>query len=65
VAVPPQITLAIGAAMSLFAIAFAVAVASSSSSSSSPEVRVLPVPNEPVWCACAWWPSGPARTLHG
>jgi hypothetical protein len=23
----------------------------------------LPVPDEPVWCACVWWPSGPARTI--
>jgi hypothetical protein len=22
----------------------------------------LPVPDEPVWCACQWWPSGPAGT---
>jgi hypothetical protein len=23
----------------------------------------LPVPGEPIWCACLWWPSGPARPL--
>jgi hypothetical protein len=25
----------------------------------------LPVPDDPIWCACVWWPSGPARPLHG
>jgi hypothetical protein len=25
----------------------------------------LPVPDEPIWCACVWWPSGPAAPLHG
>jgi hypothetical protein len=25
----------------------------------------LPVPDEPIWCACVWWPSGPARPLLG
>jgi hypothetical protein len=45
---PPQIALAVVAAMSLFAIAFAVVIASSASS----QLRALPVPNEPVWCAC-------------
>jgi hypothetical protein len=30
-----------------------------------PAPILLPVPGEPVWCACVWWPSGPARTLPG
>jgi hypothetical protein len=59
--VPPQIALAVVAAMTLFAIAFTVIVASSP----SPQLRALPVPGHPVWCACVWWPSGPARTLSG
>jgi hypothetical protein len=25
----------------------------------------LPVPDEPIWCACAWWPSGPEAPLPG
>jgi hypothetical protein len=25
----------------------------------------LPVPDEPIWCACVWWPSGPAAPLPG
>jgi hypothetical protein len=61
VAVPPHIALAVVAAMSLFAIAFAVVVASSPSA----PLRALPVPGEPIWCACIWWPSGPARPLPG
>jgi hypothetical protein len=65
VAVPPQIALAVVAAMSLFAIAFAAAVTSSSSSSSSRQLRALAVPGEPIWCACVWWPSGPAPALSG
>jgi hypothetical protein len=23
--------------------------------------RALPVPDEPIYCACVWWPSGPAQ----
>jgi hypothetical protein len=60
VPMPPQIALAVVAAMSLFAIAFAIVVASSPSS----QLRALPVLNEPIWCACMW-PSGPARPLLG
>jgi hypothetical protein len=65
VAVPPQIALAIVGAVSLFAITFAVVVASSPSPSLSPQLRALPVPDEPIWCACVWWPSGLARSLTG
>ena len=63
VPVPPQIALAIVAAMSLFAITFAVVVASAPSPPS--QLRALPVPGQPVWCACMWWPSGPAGPLFG
>jgi hypothetical protein len=48
VTVPPHIALAGMGAMSLFVIAFAAVVATSASS----QLRALPVPNEPVWCAC-------------
>jgi hypothetical protein len=30
-----------------------------------PAPILLPVPDEPIWCACIWWPSGPARSLTG
>jgi hypothetical protein len=30
-----------------------------------PAPILLPVPNEPILCACVWWPSGPARPLTG
>jgi hypothetical protein len=30
-----------------------------------PAPILLPVPGEPIWCACVWWPSGPARSLTG
>jgi hypothetical protein len=63
VAVPPQIALAVVAAMSLFAIAFTVVVASTPSAP-SPQLRALPVPGHPVWCAC-WWPTAPAGKLSG
>ena len=65
VAVPRQIVLAVVASVSLFGIAFTAVVATSSSpqmSAPSPQLRALPVPGEPIWCACVWWPSGPART---
>ena len=55
-----QIALAVVAAVSLFAITFAAVVATSSP---SPQLRALPVPGEPIWCACIWGPSGPARTV--
>jgi hypothetical protein len=58
VAMPPQIALAVVAAMSLFAIAFAVVVASSP----SPQLPALPGPGEPVWCAC-WRPTAPEGKL--
>jgi hypothetical protein len=63
--VPRQIAFAIVGTVSLFAITFAAAVALSASPSPPPELRALPVPDEPIWCACVWWPSGPARSLTG
>jgi hypothetical protein len=30
-----------------------------------PAPILLPVPGEPIWCACIWWPSGPAAPLPG
>jgi hypothetical protein len=60
-AVSPQIMLAVVAAVGLFAIAFAAVVASSP----SPQKRALPLADEPIWSACVWWPSGPARPLLG
>jgi hypothetical protein len=30
-----------------------------------PAPILLPVPGEPIWCACVWWPSGPAAPLPG
>jgi hypothetical protein len=29
--------------------------------SSHPLPIPLPAPDQDVWCACTWWPSGPAR----
>ena len=68
VAVSRQIVLAVVASVSLFAIAFTAVVATSPSpqmSAPSPQLRALPVPDEPIWCACVWWPSGPAGTFTG
>jgi hypothetical protein len=58
VGVRSQFALAVYAAVILFAITFAVV----GGSAPRPQLRALPVPDEPVWCACVWWPSGPART---
>lgn len=57
-AVSSQIALAVVAAVILGAIAFAVGAGSSPSR----QQLAVPVPGHPVWCACVWWPSAPART---
>jgi hypothetical protein len=59
-----QIALAVFAAAILFAITYAITFAVVvGGSAPHPQLRALPVPDEPVWCACIWWPSGPAATL--
>jgi hypothetical protein len=48
-----------------FALVVTLGLVAADAPAPPPAPILLPVPGEPIWCACIWWPSGPAAPLPG